>query len=194
VPAIIPLLLLLIPAMLSTLSVVREKELGSIINFYVTPITRLEFMLGKQFPYVVLAMFNFFLLVVMSVFLFGVPLTGSLLALTLGALLYVIVATAMGLVVSTFTRSQIAALFATALLTMVPAVEFSGMINPVSSMEGFGRFIGQIYPTTHFLAISRGAFSKALHMSDLYAAFIPLLIAVPVFVGLAVVLLRKQER
>src|SRR5690606_16930042 len=94
VPAVIPVLLLLIPAMLSTLSVVREKELGSIVNFYVTPITRLEFLLGKQFPYVVLAMLNFFLLVAMSVFLFGVPLTGSLPALTLGAFLYVIVATA----------------------------------------------------------------------------------------------------
>ncbi|HED1884763.1 TPA: ribosome-associated ATPase/putative transporter RbbA, partial [Klebsiella pneumoniae] len=72
VPAVIPLLLMMIPAMLSALSVVREKELGSIINLYVTPTTRSEFLLGKQLPYIVLGMFNFFLLCALSVFVFGV--------------------------------------------------------------------------------------------------------------------------
>jgi len=123
-----------------------------------------------------------------------VPITGSLLTLTLGAFLYVIAATAMGLVISTFTRSQIAALFATAILTLIPAAEFSGMINPVSSIEGLGRWIGEVYPTTHFLTIARGTFSKALNLPDLWTSLIPLLIAGPVLVGLAVVLLRKQER
>ena len=194
VPGVIPLLLMLIPAMLSTLSVVREKELGSITNFYVTPVTRVEFLVGKQLPYVLLAMLNFLLLTLMALLVFGVPITGSLLTLTLGAFLYVIAATAMGLVISTFTRSQIAALFATAILTLIPAVEFSGMINPVSSIEGLGRWIGEVYPTTHFLTIARGTFSKALNLPDLWTSLIPLLIAGPVLVGLAVVLLRKQER
>ncbi|HFT1626861.1 TPA: ribosome-associated ATPase/putative transporter RbbA, partial [Klebsiella pneumoniae] len=77
VPAVIPLLLMMIPAMLSALSVVREKELGSIINLYVTPTTRSEFLLGKQLPYIVLGMFNFFLLCALSVFVFGVAHKGS---------------------------------------------------------------------------------------------------------------------
>ena len=77
VPAVIPMLLLLIPSMLAALSVVREKELGSIINFYVTPVTRFEFLLGKQIPYVVLAMLNFLLLTAFAVFIFRVPFTGS---------------------------------------------------------------------------------------------------------------------
>jgi ribosome-dependent ATPase len=111
VPAVIPLLLMLIPAILAALSVVREKELGSIINFYVTPATRLEFLLGKQIPYVVLAMASFLLLVGMAVVLFRVPVTGSFGALALGALLYVISATAFGLLISGFVRSQVAALF-----------------------------------------------------------------------------------
>ncbi|MEY7844377.1 ribosome-associated ATPase/putative transporter RbbA [Klebsiella africana] len=193
VPAVIPLLLMMIPAMLSTLSVVREKELGSIINLYVTPTTRSEFLIGKQVPYIVLGMFNFFLLCALSVFVFGVAHKGSFLTLTLAALLYVTIATGLGLLISTFMKSQIAAIFGTAIITLIPATQFSGMIDPVASLEGPGRWIGQIYPTSHFLTIARGTFSKALNISDLWGSFIPLLIAVPLVLGLSVLLLKKQE-
>ncbi|MCK9988135.1 MAG: ribosome-dependent ATPase [Azoarcus sp.] len=194
VPAVIPLLLMMIPAMLAALSVVREKELGSITNFYVTPTTRLEFLLGKQFPYLVLSFLSFLLLTVLAVTVFGVPLKGSFATLAAGALLYVGAATAIGLLISTFMRSQIAALFGTALLSILPAVNFSGMIDPVSSLEGAGRVIGELYPTTHFLTIARGTFSKALGFADLEAAFVPLALAAPILIGLAAVLLKKQER
>lgn len=193
VPAVIPLLLMMIPAMLSALSVVREKELGSIINLYVTPTTRSEFLLGKQVPYIVLGMFNFFLLCALSVFVFGVPHKGSFLTLTLAALLYVTIATGLGLLISTFMKSQIAAIFGTAIITLIPATQFSGMIDPVASLEGPGRWIGQIYPTSHFLTIARGTFSKALNLTDMWGSFIPLLIAVPLVLGLSVWLLKKQE-
>jgi ribosome-dependent ATPase len=190
----IPLLLLLIPAMLTALAVVREKEMGSIVNLYVTPVRRIEFLLGKQLPYVALAMLNFGLLVVLALTVFRVPITGSLATLSLAALLYVIAATAMGLVVSSFTRSQIAALFATALITMIPAVQFCGILDPVSSLEGAGRAIGIVFPTTHFLSISRGIFSKGLGLPDLHTPLYALAAAVPVLVALATLLLRKQER
>ena len=193
VPAVIPLLLMMIPAMLSALSVVREKELGSIINLYVTPTTRSEFLLGKQVPYIMLGMFNFFLLCALSVFVFGVSHKGSFLTLSLAALLYVTIATGLGLLISTFMKSQIAAIFGTAIITLIPATQFSGMIDPVASLEGPGRWIGQIYPTSHFLTIARGTFSKALNLSDLWGSFIPLLIAVPLVLGLSVLLLKKQE-
>ncbi|MGE8640288.1 MAG: ribosome-associated ATPase/putative transporter RbbA, partial [Achromobacter sp.] len=153
VPAVIPLLLLMMPAMLTALAVVREKELGSIINLYVTPVTRLEFLLGKQAPYVALAMLNFLLMTLLAVTLFGVPITGSFATLLAAALIYNVVATAIGLLASTFTRSQIAALFFTMIGTLVPAVQFAGLLNPVSSLEGGGRLIGQIYPATHMLTI-----------------------------------------
>ena len=171
VPAVIPLLLLLIPAMLATLSVVREKDLGSIINFYVTPTTRLEFLLGKQLPYVILGMVNFLLLTVLSVTLFDVPLKGSFLAAATGAFLYVACATGIGLLVSTVTRSQVAALFATAILTLVPAGNFCGLTDPVSSLEGFGRIVGSIYPTSFFITISRGTFNKGLGFAGLQLPF-----------------------
>ena len=193
VPAVIPLLLLLIPAMLAALSVVREKELGSIVNLYVTPVTRLEFLLGKQLPYIAMAMINFLLLTALAVTVFGVPITGSFVALATAALLYVISATAMGLLISTFMRSQIAAIFGTSVLTIVPAAQFSGMLDPVSSLEGLGALIGHVYPTTYFLTISRGTFSKALGFADMQASFLSLLLAIPVLLGLCVALLKKQE-
>jgi len=193
VPAVIPLLLLMIPAMLAALSVVREKELGSITNLYVTPTTRLEFLLGKQAPYILLSMCSYLLLTLMAVTLFGVPLKGSFLTLSLGALLYVTAATAMGLLISTFMKSQIAAIFGTSVLSLLPAISFSGMIHPVASLNGMGRIIGEIYPTSYFLIIARGTFSKALGFGDLLVPLLAIAAAVPVLIGLAVVLLQKQE-
>ncbi len=193
VPAVIPMLLLMIPAMLTALSVVREKELGSIINLYVTPVTRSEFLLGKQLPYVALAMVNFASMTLLAVTVFDVPVKGSLLTLTTAALLYVVFSTGFGLFASTFTRSQIAAMFVTMIGTLIPAIQFAGMLNPVSSLEGPGAWIGQVYPATHFLTISRGVFSKALGFSSLHASFWPLLLAVPVILGLSIALLKKQE-
>jgi len=192
VPAIIPMLLLMIPAMLTALSVVREKELGSIINLYVTPVTRSEFLLGKQLPYIVLALFNFGLMTLLSITVFSVPVKGSFLTLLAAALLFVIFSTGFGLFASTFTRSQIAAMFVTIIGTIIPAVQFAGMLNPVSSLEGLGAFIGRVYPASHFLTICRGVFSKALSFSSLHASFWPLLLAVPVILGLSIVLLKKQ--
>ena len=193
VPSVIPLLLLLIPAMLTALSVVREKELGSIINLYVTPVTRSEFLLGKQLPYILLSMVNFGLLTLMAVGLFHVPVKGSFAALATGALLFVIFSTGFGLFCSTFTRSQIAALFVTLIGTLIPAVQFAGILSPVSSLEGLGAIIGRAYPATHFLIICRGVFSKGLGFRGLSASFGPLMVAVPVMVGLPILLLKKQE-
>ena len=193
VPAIIPILLVMIPAMLASLSVVREKELGSITNFFVTPTTKLEFLLGKQVPYIALSMVSFLILALFAVFLFEVPMKGSVFALTLGAFLYISATTAIGLLISSFMRSQIAALFGTTIMTMLPAVSFSGLIDPVPSLSGLGRVIGEVYPTTHFLTIARGTFSKALGFSDLSSSFVALALTIPVLIFLSVLLLKKQE-
>lgn len=154
----------------------------------------LEFLLGKQLPYVALAMANFALMTAFAILVFRMPFTGSMTTFALAALLYVIAATGMGLLISTFTSSQVAALFATALATMIPAAQFSGLIDPVSSLEGAGRAIGTVFPTTYFVTIARGTFSKALDFSDLWGSFLPLLIAGPVIVGCGALLTRKQAR
>jgi len=194
VPAVMPLLLLMLPAMLAALAVVREKELGSIINLYVTPVTRSEFIFGKQIPYVALAMLNFLLMTLLAITAFDVPVKGSFATLALAALIYCVVSTGIGFLASTFTRSQIAALFFTMVVSILPAVQFSGMINPVSSLEGIGRMIGEVYPTTYMLIISRGVFGKALDITDLYTYFVPLLLAVPVVMGLTIMTLKKQGK
>ena len=194
VPAVMPLLLLMLPAILTALSVVREKENGSIINLYVTPVSKAEFLLGKQMPYIALGFVNYLLMTLLAVTLFGVPIKGSFFTLSVAALLYVIIATGMGLLASTLTKSQIAAMFFTLIGTITPAIQFSGMLNPVSSMQGFGRVFGEVYPATAMINISRGVFNKALGFADLHHNVWLLALTIPVVLGMAVVLLKKQER
>ena len=194
VPAVIPLMLLMIPAMLAALSVVREKETGSIMNLYVTPVTRTEFLLGKQLPYIAMAMVSFLLMVLMAITVFDVPVKGSFLTLALATLLFVVFSTGLGLFASIFTKSQIAAIFITMLVTMLPAVSYSGLMTPVSSLEGAGRVIGDSHPATYMLLISRGVFGKGLDFGDLAPYFLPLLAAAPLILLASILLLKKQER
>ncbi|MFG0265321.1 MAG: ribosome-associated ATPase/putative transporter RbbA [Rhodopirellula sp. JB055] len=193
VPSVPAMLLVLIPAILMAVSVAKEKELGSITNFYVTPTTRIEFLIGKQFPYIAIAMVNFALLTWMGVFVFGVPLKGSLITLTFGALFYVTATTGLGLVTSCFTRSQVAAVFATAIIAMMPTVQFSGMMQPVSTLSGSAQLIGSLWPTTYFMRMSVGAFTKGLGWQDLSPDLLTLVAFSPVFLLVSAVLLRKQE-
>lgn len=193
-PAIFPLLLLLIPAMLTALSVVREKELGSIVNLYVTPVTRSEFLIGKQIPYVILAMLNYFLMCLMIVMLFDVPIKGSFLTLTFAAFMFSLFATGTGLLASSITKSQIASMFLVMIATLIPIMQFAGIINPVSSLDGFGRWFGEIYPATHMVNISRGVFNKALDFDDLSHSFWVMSMSVPVIMLAAIALLKKQEQ
>lgn len=194
VPAVFPLLLLLIPAMLTALSVVREKELGSIVNLYVTPVTRTEFLVGKQLPYLVLAMLNYLLMCLLIVTLFDVPVKGSFMTLSLASFLFIIFATGMGLLASTITKSQIASMFLVMLGTLLPVMQFAGITTPVSSLQGFGRWFGEIYPATHMINISRGVFNKALGFDDLHQSVWVLVWAVPVIMCTAIALLKKQEQ
>ena len=194
VPAVMPMLLLMIPALLTSLAVVREKELGSIINLYVTPVTRIEFLLGKQLPYIATSFVSFLLLVAMAVWLFDIPLKGDVIVLCLITLLFVTFSTSFGLLASVFTNSQIAAILLTTIGTMVPAVQFAGMITPVSALEGAGRVIGELHPISYFLTASRGIFSKGLGFGTLDFAVFAIAISIPITLWLATVLLRKQER
>lgn len=188
------MLLMLIPAILMALAVVREKELGSITNLYVTPVRRIEFIVGKQLPYVAVAFVNFLCLFLMAVFVFQVPLKGSFLALAVGVLVYVTVTTAYGLVISAFAKTQIAALFGTAIMTFLPASQFSGLQTPVSSLSGAPALMAQGFPMTYFLPISIGTFTKALGFAQLGATMLSLALFIPVLTLISLLLLRKQAR
>src|SRR5450631_2176495 len=194
VPSNIALLLGLFPAILMALAIVREKELGSITNLYVTPVTRIEFLLGKQLPYIAVAMANFTLLFLMALFVFHVPLRGSFPVLLIGVLIYVTAMTAYGMLISVFTNTQIAALFGTAILTVLPATQFAGMMTPVSSLAAGAQVMGRAFPMTYFVPISVGAFTKGLGFGDLWTDLVALAVFVPVLALLSVLMLRKQER
>jgi len=194
VPGVIMMVLILIPAMMTALGVVREKELGSITNLYVTPVTRLEFLLGKQLPYVVLSLVNFACLLLLTVFLFEVPVKGSLPALVAGATLYVIAATEFGLLISTFVKSQIAAIFASAILSTLPAIQFSGLLLPVSSLSRDAKIMGAAFPSTYFHHISVGVITKGLRLHDLIPDYAALIAVIGAYLLIALALLRKQER
>lgn len=194
VPSTVAMMLALFPAILMALAVVREKELGSITNLYVTPVTRLEFLVGKQLPYVAVAMINFLVMFAMALFLFNVPLRGSFLALLIGTIMYVFTTTGYGMLISAFCRSQIAALFGTAILTILPAQQFSGMMTPVSSLSGMAQLIGLCFPMSYYRPISVGTFTKGLGFADLWSSILMLVVFIPALTAISLMLLRKQER
>jgi len=194
VPSTIALLLALFPAILMALAIVREKELGSITNLYVTPVSRIEFLLGKQLPYIAVAIVNFTLMLLMALVIFRVPLKGSLPVLVLGTVIYVTATTAYGMLVSSFARTQIAALFGTAILTVLPAISFAGMLVPVSALSGVAQIMGRLFPMTYYLPVSVGTFTKGLGFDDLAANLAGLAVFIPALTLLSLMFLRKQER
>ncbi|OUC54440.1 hypothetical protein CA262_05845 [Sphingobium sp. GW456-12-10-14-TSB1] len=166
---------------------------GSILSGNLRPTRVTSQWKSTQLPYVALAMVNFIVMVLVSAILFDVLPNGSIVAMMTSAFLFSLIATGMGLLASAITRTQIAAMFLAMVGTLIPAVTYGGMIDPVSSLEGVGRAIGEIYPASHMFTITRGVFNKALGFGDLVHSFWPLLVSGPVIVGLAIALLKKQE-
>ncbi|MEJ6781265.1 ribosome-associated ATPase/putative transporter RbbA [Aminobacter sp. Piv2-1] len=164
-PGSIMLLLIIFPAMLTALGVVREKELGSITNVYASPATVGEYLLGKQLPYIAIGILTYASLLVMAGGILGVWPKGSIVALSVAAALYVFAATAFGLLVSAFVSTQVAAIFGTAVVTAMTAAHYSGFLIPPSALEGPGRLMGLVFPSLWFQTVSLGVFAKGLGMS-----------------------------
>jgi ribosome-dependent ATPase len=193
IPSTIMLVLILIPAMMTAVGVAREKETGSIANFRSTPITGIEFLLGKQLPYVAVGFASFITLLLTAIYLFSVPVKGSLAALLAGVFIYIGAATAFGLLVSCFTSTQIAAIFTTTILTLVIGINFSGLLVPFSSLSGAALWIGLGFPSGWFTQISLGTFTKALGFAELWPDLLVLVVFALGFVAAATLILRKQE-
>jgi ribosome-dependent ATPase len=138
-------------------------------------------------------MISFAVLVLLLVAFFGVPITGNFTALVVGAVLFATAATSLGLVISTFVSTQLAAIFASAIIVMIPSLNLSGMLYPVSTLEGAASVIGHAFPALYFQQIVSGVFSKGLGFSSLYQSHLWLLVFCLVFWAIAVLLLSKQE-
>ena len=193
-PGVLMLALSLFPAMMAAVGVVREREIGSIANFYASPASRLQFLLGKQLPYLAAAMTSFLILYLMMRYWFGVPLNGSAAALISGTFLMCCTTTATGLLVSCFTRSQVAAIFITAVGTVMPAMSFSGFLVPVSSLQGGAYIMGKILPSAWYANLTTGTFVKGLGYPDLVREHFILGGYYLIILTLAVLNLKKQER
>lgn len=187
------LLLLLFPAILMAVSISREKEIGTITNFYVTPTHKLEFLLGKQLPYIVIGLLNFLILTLLVVVILQVPLKGSFIGLFIGAFFYVFAATGFGLLIASMTRTQVASIFATAILCMLPTLQFSGIFQPTSTLTGAGMVFGTLWPATYYMHLSVAAFTKGLVIWDLNPDILILMLFGPIFVSIAAAVLKKQE-
>lgn len=193
-PGVMMLVLMMIPAMMSAVGVVREREIGSIANFYASPAAVAQYLIGKQLPYIAVGMVNFAAMMLMIIYLFGVPLKGSFTGLAVGTFLMVSASTALGLLISCFVRSQLAAIFATAIITMIPAQTYSGFLYPLSTMEGGALIIGKTFPSSWYYTVSVGSFTKGLHTADLLHEYAAIATFAATSLILACVLLKKQEK
>ena len=193
IPGVIMLILMLIPAMLTAVGVVREKEVGSIANFRSTPVTQAEFLIGKQLPYVVIAFVSFLILLSVAQVLFELPVRGSMAVLLSGSLLYVLATTAMGILLSSFVKTQVAAIFVAAIISIIPALNFSGLLVPVSSLSDSARWLGRCFPAAWYQEISVGAFTKGLGLALLWPNLAALAGFALLYLACAIMALKKQE-
>ena len=193
-PGVMMMVLMMIPAMMAAVGVVREREIGSIADFYASPASAAQYLVGKQLPYIAVGMVNFAAAFLMMVLWFGVPLKGSFAALAAGTLLMVAASTALGLLVSCFVKSQLAAIFATAIIAMIPSMNYSGFLYPMSTLSGGGYVMGRIFPASWYLTVSLGTFAKSLTVRDLLPQYAAIAAFALGCILISCLLLKKQEK
>ena len=159
-PRLLMVILMISPPFLTALGVVREKESGAIFNLYASNLTRGEYLLGKLAPYVGISFLNAWVLWLIATVGFGIPFRGSLPFFALATMVYVLCTTGIGLLVSIVTRTQIAAMIVTTIVTVVPAVLYSGVLIPVPSLGAAGQVIAHALPAMYYTDISVGCFLK----------------------------------
>lgn len=173
-PSLIMFVLITAPPLLTALGVVREKENGAIYNIYASTVTRAEFLLGKLLPRVGISAINVGILWLMATGLFGVPFKGSFVLFFAASLLYVICTTNIGLLVSLFVSTQMAALIVTVILTIVPTILYSGMFIPVSSLDATAQFQAHLFPAMYYNNIALGTFLKGVGLQMLWPDLVAL--------------------
>ena len=176
VPALIMFALMVGSPLLTALGVVREKETGSIYNIYSSTVTRLEFLVGKLVPYVMISAVNVAVLWLIAVILFAVPFKGNLWLFMASSILFVLASTGIGLVVSLLVNTQQAALIITVVVSTVPTILFSGLIVPVSSLSQASQFQAHLFPGMYYTNITRGTFLQNVGPAVLWTDILALAI------------------
>jgi len=192
VPGVLALLLLVITANLSSMAIVRERELGTLEQLNVTPLGRWELILGKLLPYALVGVVDVILVVAVAVLWFEVPLRGSLLTLFGGALVYLLCTLGLGLFVSTISATQQQAMMTATFFFLVPMVYLSGFIFPIENMPTAIQWVTTVIPLRYFLVIVRGVFLKGVGIDVLWPQFVALATWGVVVLGLAGMRSRKR--
>jgi len=161
VPGIIAMLVMLATLLLTSMAVVREKEIGTMEQIMVTPITPVEFILGKTVPFAIIAFIDVVLITVVGVFWFDVPIRGSILLLFVATAVYLMTTLGVGLLISTISQTQQQAMMST-FFFYFPAILLSGFIFPVANMPRVVQWLTYLNPLRHFLVIVRGIFLKGV--------------------------------
>lgn len=155
VPGVMGLILMLICAMMTSISIVREKETGTMELLLVSPVNPLFVILSKAIPYLVMSLINFTMILLLSVYVLGVPVSGSLLTLSLLSLLFIFVCLSLGLLISCVTKTQVAAMLVSGMVLLLPTIVLSGIIFPIESMPGILQGISCLSPARWYVDIVR---------------------------------------
>jgi ABC-2 type transport system permease protein len=172
VPGLVALILIMISALLTSLTITREKEHGTLEQLLISPVRPAEILIGKLAPYLILAAIDGALILLVGRFVFDVHIAGSLLLLMLASVVYIFVALSAGLLVSTVVKRQEHAMMAVMPPTMLPTVMLSGFIFPIASMPLFLQWISAAVPPTYYLSIIRGIILKGVGLEVLWSQFL----------------------
>ena len=189
VPGVIAILILLITLLLTSLSVVREREMGTLDQLAVSPLHAVELMLGKTVPAALIAFADLFLVTAIAILWFDIPMRGSFLVMLPSALIYIVCCLSIGLLISTISRTQQEA-FMTLFLFLLPAIILSGFFYPISSMPKFFQWLTLFNPVRHFLEIVRAVFLKAAGFGELWSQAVALALMTVGTLWLAIVRFR----
>ena len=173
VPAVIGVLLLLMCLLLTSLAIVREREVGTLDQLMVSPLQPAEFILGKTIPVAVIGLIDLVLISTVAIFWFRIPFRGSMLDLLPAAIIYIVAGLSFGLLISTISKSQQEA-FLTMFLFMLPAIILSGFLYPINSMPVGFQWLTLLNPLRHFLEIVRGIFLKGSGVVELWPQYLAL--------------------
>lgn len=192
VPGLFAVILMAFPPLLTALAVVRERERGSILQIYISPIRAWEFLGGKLIPYAAIAFLEMLLLLAVGNLWFHAPVRGSLPLLLVLSVLYVLCTVGIGLLISTVTRSQVVAILLSIVLTLMPAFLFSGFIAAIASMPKFFQWYTYLFPARYFMEISRGISLKGVGLERLWPEAVILLIYAAALLALASLRFHKK--